>query len=459
MMGKWHLGTGPMGPQAQGFEVNIAGDATGTPRSYFAPYRNASGTMPGLENAPEGEYLTDRLGVEAARFISAHKDRPFFLYLPHYAPHTPLKAPAETIARYQPGPAGRQGNPTYAAMIEHLDRAVGNVLASIASNGLADRTIVIFTSDNGGMVTAEAGPRPATINTPLREGKGFLYEGGIRVPLIVRAPGVRPAVCPVPVIGTDLTATLLDLLALPADAPKDGVSFAPALRGEAMPSRPLYWHYPHYANQGSSPGGAVRDGSWKYVEFLETGRAELFDLSKDPSESRNLALDQPEVTARLREDLAAWRQSISAKMPTVNSGYRPNAPAANGVITLPARRAEVRGRQLRYEPLPHKNTLGFWTDARDTAHWDFELPAAGRYSVEILQGCGAKQGGSEVLLKIGGAQILFTVEETGGWQNFVRRTLGTVEIAAGPQMLDVVPVKKTGVAIMDLREIVLRPVP
>src|SRR5207248_5585249 len=206
-IGKWHLGGEGFGPKQQGFDLNIGGDHTGTCRSYFAPFRNKQGVMPGLENAPEGEYLADRLAAEAVKFIERNKDRPFFLYLPHYAPHTPLRAKPEIVARYKVRPkAGTQRNPVYAAMVESIDESVGWVLRALDDLKLSDKTMVMFTSDNGGLATTEGGPTGATFNGPLREGKGFLYEGGVRVPLVVRWPGVvKPGTV------TDQVACSIDL--------------------------------------------------------------------------------------------------------------------------------------------------------------------------------------------------------------------------------------------------------
>src|SRR5262249_9491683 len=186
-IGKWHLGGEGFGPRQQGFDVNVAGDHSGTPASYFAPFKDAQGRfMPGLEQAPDGEYLTDRLTTEAERFIEANRARPFFLYFAHYAVHIPLRAKKDMIAKYPTdGRPGTQNNPIYAAMIESMDESVGRVLKNLAKLGLDKRTLVIFTSDNGGLSVREGAYTPATTNAPLREGKGFLYEGGIRVPLIV----------------------------------------------------------------------------------------------------------------------------------------------------------------------------------------------------------------------------------------------------------------------------------
>jgi arylsulfatase A len=457
LMGKWHLGGAGHEPQRYGFDVNVAGDHSGTPKSYFAPFAG----MPGLESAPAGEYLTDRLAAEACRFITANKDRPFFLYLPHYAPHTPLKAKPEVVAKY-PGPkvAGKQSNPVYAAMVEGVDDAVGRVVAALDELKLADRTVVVFTSDNGGLATTEGGPTGATFNGPLREGKGFLYEGGVRVPLIVRGPGAKPGTTTNAVVSSyDLFPTLLGLGGL--SAPKsDGVDFAAALKGEPFDrGGPLFWHYPHYSNQGGKPGSAIRSGNWKMIEFAENVRRELFDLKTDPGESNNLAADRPDVVADLAGKLAAWRAGVGAKAMTPNPAYRPNPQAADGTMTLHARTAEVSGAQLRFEPLPHKNTLGFWTRKDDTARWEFELTKPGTFAVEVLQGCGKGSGGSEVEFDVAGRKLTYTVKDTGGFQQFEVRPVGTVTLdTPGRLTLTVTPKSKPGAAVMDLRQVTLTPV-
>jgi arylsulfatase A len=459
-VGKWHLGGKGFGPREQGFDLNVAGDHTGTPRSYFAPFRNKQGTMPGLEEAPEGEYLTDRLTAEAVKFIAANKDRPFFLYLPHYAVHTPLRAKKELQAKYQPGRLGTQGNPIYAAMVESMDESVGKVLKALDDHKLAANTLVIFTSDNGGLATAEGKNTPATSNAPLREGKGWLYEGGIRVPLIVRGPGVKSGTTSVPASSIDVFPTVLEVCGVTADAKPDGVSLLTALEGQQQSvRRPLFWHYPHYANQGSRPGGAVRDGNLKLIEFTDTGRRELYDLKADPSESRNLAAEKAEQVKELAEMLAGWRKTVAAKMPMPNPDYRPNPQAKDGTVTMHARTADVHGVQLRYEPLPHKYTLGYWTRADDYATWEFELTTPGTFTVEVLQGCGKGSGGSEVEMSVGDSKLTFTVKDTGGFQNFEAREVGRLTIdKPGRHTLTVRALKKPGPAVMDLRQVVLKPV-
>ncbi|HVV99245.1 MAG TPA: sulfatase, partial [Planctomycetaceae bacterium] len=267
-IGKWHLGGEGFGPKEQGFDSNIAGDAAGSPQSYFAPFKRGNHQMPGLEDAPAGEYLTDRLTTEALKFIDKHAAEPFFLYLPHYTVHIPLNAKPEMVAKYPPEAPfnGSQNNPIYAAMLESLDEGVGKILEKLKQQGLDERTIVVFTSDNGGLAIVEGPHTPATSNAPYREGKGYLYEGGVRVPLIVKWPGqVRAgSVSKTPVCSIDLFPTLLEICGITTDAKPDGRSLVSELRGQAPLERDaLYWHYPHYANQGGRPGGAIREGDFK----------------------------------------------------------------------------------------------------------------------------------------------------------------------------------------------------
>jgi arylsulfatase A len=467
LIGKWHLGGEGFGPEKQGFDVNIGGDHTGTARSYFAPFKNKFGAIPGLETAPDGEYLTDRLTAEAAKFIESNKAKPFFLYLPHYAPHTPLVAKKDVIAKYPGSPAhGRQNHPTYAAMIESLDDAVGRVLKTLDDLKLSDNTIVIFTSDNGGLATLEGMPFAPTINSPLREGKGYLYEGGIRVPFILKWPGkVKPMTVGAVGCSIDVFPTVFDLGAIPQDndespPPLDGVSLKSVLAGGKVERKndAIFWHYPHYANQGSKPGGAIRAGHFKLIEFYETGRRELFDIKADPGENRNLITEKKDVADDLAAQLDAWRKSVGAKMPTPNPDYKPNPPDKNGVITLPASSATVTGVMLRYEPLPHKNTLGFWVNKDDRASFEFTVTAPGTFTIEVLQGCGKGSGGAEVALQSAGQTATFTVKDTGGFQAFEARDVGELTFKEpGRYTLDVVPKTKPGVAVMDLRRVVLKP--
>jgi arylsulfatase A-like enzyme len=458
-IGKWHLGGAGFGPERQGFDVNIAGDASGSPRSYFAPYQQNGKFPPALENAPAGEYLTDRLTSEAENFIRKNRDRPFFLYLAHFAPHIPLKAKPELVRKYEAlrKQGARQNNAIYAAMLESLDEGVGRIMRLLEELKLAELTIVVFTSDNGGLATLEGPDTPATSNAPLREGKGYLYEGGLRVPLIVKWPQAIKAggLSETPVCSIDVLPTLVELCGLMPPAEIDGVSLAPLLtKSAALPARSLFWHYPHYSNQGGRPGGAIRDGDDKVIEFYETGRLELYDLKADPGESTNLIDRFPEKAAQLAARLRDFRRAVGAPEMQANPDYVPNPQAADGSVTLPAKTADVHGVMLRFEPLPHKNTLGFWVRTDDWASWEFTLVNPGEFRIEILQGCGTGSGGSEVDFAVAGKSFPVVVEETGGFQKFVRRDIGTVEITEpGRYTLSVKPRKKPGTAVMDLREV------
>ena len=471
-IGKWHLGDDGFGPLGQGFAVNIAGDHTGTPLSYFAPFQRDGRFMPGLENAPPGEYLTDRLTAEAERFMDSNRDQPFFLHLAHYAVHIPLQAKADLIEKHRARiPNGSQSNAVYAAMIESMDDSVGRVLMKLDQLGLATNTVIVFTSDNGGLATREGPNTPATSNVPLRNGKGYLHEGGLRVPLLVRWPGkfAANAVVTTPVISVDFFPTLIELAGLQVSGKLDGVSLVPLLKGQGGITRDaFFWHYPHYANQvrspeapaGGGPGAAMQAGNWKLIQHFESGRHELYDLGKDIGERNNLADAMPDKVLEMGKQLHAWQNSVKAQWPTQNPGFENPAvqPAADGSIELHSRDAFVHGRNLRYEPQPHKNTIGYWTILEDWAHWDFEVTAPGRYRVEALQGCGKGSGGAEVAFAIGDQQLTMTVEDTGNFQNFVRRELGEVTLSAGRQTLSVKPQTKPGVAVMDLQAVKLVPV-
>jgi len=340
-IGKWHLGEQPEHyPEHQGFDINIAGSGIGHPPSYFSPYG-----LTNLEDGPTGEHLDERLTREAVTFIqgAAASAQPFLLYLCHYAVHTPLQGRPELVAKYEAKLAAqtehgpdfldgvdgrvriRQSHPIYAAMIESLDQSVGRVLQRLDELGLANNTIVIFTSDNGGLSTAEGWP---TANSPLRTGKGWAYDGGVREPLIVSWPGhIAPGrTTDCVVTSPDFLPTLLDLAGLPARPGEhlDGQSFAPVLESPevALPERAIYWHYPHYSNQRGKPNGAVRQGRWKLVEWYEDGRTELFDLQRDLSETTDMGSDHPEIAHDLLEKLRTWRTSVGARMPTPNPNYQ-----------------------------------------------------------------------------------------------------------------------------------------
>jgi len=461
-IGKWHLGGDGFDPTKQGFDLNIGGDHTGTPRSYFAPFENKQGKMPGLAQAEAGEYLTDRLTTEAEKFITANKGKPFFLYLAHYGVHTPLKAKDDIIAKYNVKPQhGKQSNPVYAAMVESMDDSVGRVLKKLDELKLAENTLVIFTSDNGGLATLEGMPFAPTINAPLRDGKGYLYDGGIRVPLIVKWPGkVKPGTTDQVASSIDISPTIIEACGGegPEDSRLDGVSLMSVDQGATLKARSHFWHYPHYSNQGGKPGGAIRKGDYKLIEFYEDGRRELFNVKNDISESKNLSVEKPDIVKELAADLNAWRKEVGAKMTTPNPDYKPNPQAKDGSIKLAASSALVSGVMLRFEPLPHKNTLGFWVNKDDFATFEFTVETPGTFAVEVLQGCGAKSGGADVELAAGDEKLTFTVKDTGGFQNFEARNVGTLKFEkAGRYTLTVKAKTKPGVAVMDLRQIVLTP--
>jgi len=393
--------------------------------------------------------------AKAVRFLGASPQTPFHLALSGTLPDA---VTADVVAKYKPGKPGTQGNPANAARLEALDAAVGRLLKALDDAKLTDTTIVVVTSSAGGVCTIDGMAQPPTFNGPFREGKGWLYEGGLRVPLLIRAPGVKPAVVAGAVDGIDLTPTILDLCGIKLAAKDfDGVSLAGVLRGGALPARSLVHFFPHYSREGGKPGVAVRRGDWKLLVDYETDRGELYDLKVDPGEGRNVAADNAKVVTELRGEIDAWVKSRGAKLPTPNPEYRPNPPDAAGVITMPARSATVTGTQLRYEPLPHKETLGYWVRAADTAAFDFTAVTPGEYAVEVLQGCGKGSGGSEVELSVGDSKLTFAVKDTGGFQAFERRAVGTLTVAAGRQTLTVKPLTKPGAAVMDLREVVLRP--
>jgi arylsulfatase A-like enzyme len=337
--GKWHLSDSPAHwPEHQGFELNLGGCEKGTPPSYFSPYK-----LPNLPDGPEGEYLTDRLTSEAIRFIEQHRDKPFLVYLSHYAVHTPLQAKAALLEKYKAKaaklPAGEssefltdngravrqvQNRPDYAAMVENLDENVGRILEKLAALRLDENTIVIFTSDNGGLSTAEGSP---TSNLPLRAGKGWAYEGGVREPLLIKWPGVTKPdrVCNKPVSSPDFFPTILEMAGLPPLPHQhlDGTSLVPELKSANSPERPVFWHYPHYSNQGGFPYGAVRLGDFKLIEWYEDMRVELYDLRNDIAEKNDLATEKPKTAAALTARLHGWRADVKAQMPEPNPSYDP----------------------------------------------------------------------------------------------------------------------------------------
>jgi arylsulfatase A-like enzyme len=334
MFGKWHLGeNGEHHPGRRGFDEAIVSMG-----KHFG-----FATQPKVD-VPEGTYLADFLTDKAVDFIERHREKPFFLYLPHFGVHSPFEAKPELVARFHDKPAaGGHRDPVYAAMIASVDESVGRVLDTLESHGLTNNTLVIFSSDNGGVGGyVREGLKQGgdvTDNAPLRSGKGSLYEGGVRVPWIVRWPGVVPAgVCDAPIIGVDLLPTLAEFAGaqVPESQPLDGASLAACWKsgGKSAPERDLFWHFPGYLGAGkntwrTTPRGAVRSGDWKLLESFEDGAVELYNLRDDPSQTANLAKTHPDKALDLTRRLAAWRESVNAPMPGPNKpGAEPKRPKA-----------------------------------------------------------------------------------------------------------------------------------
>ncbi len=353
--GKWHLGPDErFWPAKQGFDVNKGGYAAGGPYKggkYFSPYGN-----PRLDDGPEGEHLTARLAEETSRFIREHREEPFLAYLSFYSVHTPLMAPQQLVAKYRDkaerlgldnttafgdeeqvwakaGPRRvrqLQAHATYAAMVESMDAAVGKVLSTLEELGLTENTIVCLTSDNGGLSTSEGSP---TSNLPLRGGKGWLYEGGIREAFMIRAPGVtQPASTnDAVVMSIDFYPTIAELTGIQHSLNHvvDGVSLVPLLGGGGELGRDsLFWHYPHYSNQGGFPGGAIRSGDWKLIERFEDGRRHLYNLADDVGEENDVADKHPQRVSEMTDKLHHWYRQVDAKFLRAKpGGPRPWSPS------------------------------------------------------------------------------------------------------------------------------------
>ena len=344
--GKWHLGSSEeYYPQNRGFDVNIGGYHRGGPytgKKYFAPFKN-----PQMEDKPGDKHLPDRLARETVDFIKANKDKPFLAYLSFYSVHTPLMGRKDLVEKHKAKAAAIQGDEfgreeqvfgnksrqvrilqkhaVYAAMVEAMDEAVGKVLKQLEACGVADNTIVFFTSDNGGLSTSEGSP---TSNLPLRGGKGWVYEGGIREPWIVRWPGTTKAgsesselICSI-----DLFPTVAAAAGVKVGHQVDGIDILPALKGGTLKRQALYWHYPHYSNQGGIPGGAIREGDYKLFERYEDGRVHLYNLKKDIGEQSDLAAQQPERVEQMRKRLHAWYKSVDAQFLREKDGKTPWHP-------------------------------------------------------------------------------------------------------------------------------------
>jgi arylsulfatase A len=333
-IGKWHLGGEGFLPTDQGFDLNVAGYSKGSPPSYYYPYTRESrdDIITPLDLTGDSLYLTDRLTNEAIRFMSETEGEPFFLYLPFYNVHTPLEGRPDLLQKYRAKLAPHQAdsilrNPHFLAMTEAVDENVGRLMDFLEERGLEEHTLVVFTSDNGGLLLRGAeDPRfiRASWNHPLREGKGTLYEGGLRIPAIVRWPGHIEGnrTSDEIIVSTDLYPTLAAAAGIEFDHEIEGVNLLPhLLNDEPLDRETLYWHYPHY--HLGMPGGVIREGDYKLIEYYESGDLELYHLGEDPGEEHNLVLDNPETARELHRDLQNWRKNMQAQMPRPNPEYNP----------------------------------------------------------------------------------------------------------------------------------------
>lgn len=374
--GKWHLGSEGSHPEDHGFQINKGGHRAGTPPGgFFSPHKN-----PKLSDGPPGESLPIRLGEETAAFIKANKDQPFLAYLSFYSVHAPIQTTPALWKKYRdkaqqnPHQGERflmdrtlpvrqvQDCPIYAGMMESMDDAVGIVLNALDDLGLAKNTVVIFTSDNGGVSSGDA---YATSCLPLRGGKGRQWEGGIKQPYYIKAPGVTKALsrCATPVTGTDFFPTMLELAGLPAMPQQhvDGLSLVPLMKGENITDRSLFWHYPHYGNQGGEPCAIIRKGGWKLIHYYEDRRDELYQLGADTGEQQDLAGSRPELTKTLRAELDNWLRETGALIPKQDQRYNPVAKQKYREAHIKQLKAKLEKTHARYlEPnyVPNKNWWG-----------------------------------------------------------------------------------------------------
>jgi len=343
-LGKWHVGDFEHFPQLQGFDIDVGATVWGCPPTFFYPYRgeiyDSQRFTPGLEKdargkynlGRDGEYLTDRLTDEAITIMERFKDESFFIYLSYYTVYTPIEAKADIVEYYQKKlkPGMSHQNAIYAAMVHILDENIGKLLKKLDELDLATNTVVVFASDNGGFINKWDG-KTVTNNSPLRSGKGALYEGGIRVPTMIRWPGVTTpgTICDYPITTQDFYPTILKIANIKGDLKQvqqfDGISLAPVLKNPRakMEQREMYWHYPHYYHT-TTPVSAIRQGDWKLLEFFEDNRMELYNLKEDIGEKNNLAKENPQKTAELLKLLTEWRKNVNAAMPRLNPEYQGN---------------------------------------------------------------------------------------------------------------------------------------
>lgn len=374
--GKWHLGDKGSHPEDHGFQINKGGHWRGSPPGgFFSPHNN-----PKLSDGPAGESLPIRLAEETANFIKANKDQPFLAYLSFYSVHAPIQTTPALWKKYRdkaqqnPHQGERfqmdrtlpvrqvQDCPIYAGMMESMDDAVGIVLKALDELGLAENTVVIFTSDNGGVSSGDA---YATSCLPLRGGKGRQWEGGIKQPYYIKVPGLTQAksTSAIPVTGTDFYPTMLELAGLPAMPEQhiDGLSLVPLFKGNKIADRALFWHYPHYGNQGGEPSAIIRKGDWKLIYYYEDGRNELYQLSADIGEQNDLSAKKPELTQSLRKELDTWLKETGALIPKQDTRYNPVAKKKYQETQIKKRKAQLEKTHARYldaNYVPNKNWWG-----------------------------------------------------------------------------------------------------
>ncbi len=330
--GKWHLGMGPSSPANSGFQMVYGGGAEGLPKSFFYPFFNGQPYPKLLADTKEGDYLDDALTNKAITYIAEKISTPFFIELNFYAPHVPIQGKPTLVEKYKNKRLKNnyKGLPEdeYAAMVENIDMNVGKLLAHLKATGLDKNTIVIFVSDNGGLdveeVPAFAKYTPPTSNAPLRAGKGYIYEGGIRNPFIIWNPAsIKSNVEKTPATTDDIFNTCMQIANVKTNSP-DGVSLLPLLQQKSIRDRNLYWHFPHYSPQRGMPGAVIRKGNYKLIEWYEDGKIELFDLSKDEGEKNNIAASHMALVTEMKTALDDWRKNMKANMPTLNPNYNPN---------------------------------------------------------------------------------------------------------------------------------------
>ncbi|MCU0720004.1 MAG: sulfatase-like hydrolase/transferase, partial [Pirellula sp.] len=492
LFGKWHLGGGKHGPTSQGFDIVDEVSSEGSLVDQSVEVATAAGG--------KNEFLIARKAVD---FMVMESQSPFFCYVPHHIPHVRLKATDGAKEMHRDA-----FSPLYAANLRSMDEAIKLMIERIETLDTNRDTLIIFTSDNGGLHVPELHTEPVTHNAPFRAGKGFLFEGGIRIPLLVysvkgRIQGGRTVAEPVSHL--DLMPTLIECAGgkvATSVGPLDGVSLKDHwyLDKELSADRALYWDFPHYTNQGSRPASAIRKGSWKLVLHHEDDSIGLFDLANDPGEQVDLSEKNAEIASDLTSSLMRWRESVGvqrgepnpefdaalhkeiyvdqdpsklapgesakiigekwkqwrASMDQVVEGRKPVLRTPDGAISLAAADVKVHGKNIRYEPEPHKNVVGYWTEVDDWAEWNLEIPEDGNYEIELQYGCGGGNGGSQVAIICGGHTIEFKVRDTGHFQNMIYETIGTWSLKKGETTLEVRPKSKSNIAVMDIRKIVLR---